>query len=150
MKKKGVTLVVLAVTVIVMIILATTIVIIASNSVNRTKAMQFAKEMLQVQTQMQKYEQRNNGNIDFSTATITMYSSNAADGEIITSNEITVYVVDLSLIDVEETIYGQRKNGNSDRYLYSSATKKIYYQYGYKYNDVTYYTLKGDLAELIK
>ena len=149
--KKGISLIVLAITIIVMIILLGVIVITSSPTVASTEKYRLQMDISQLETLMNTYRIRKNGKITFETVLFdTSYLSlqelQQFEGETIEDNNIKLYVVDLKEIDAEQVNYGNLKQGATDRYLYSLKTGRVYYEQGLKVEDITYYYVEdGDV-----
>ena len=155
--KKGISLVVLLITIAVILILLTTITISADNVINNTKKRQFAKEIYEVQNLVDKYKLENNDYPyiieDDEKKTITINVENLLEifgSEDITDNTVTLYPINLSKAGVENLSRGIQKNNNeNDVYAFSNTTGKVYYVKGYKVGDNTYYTLNDELKSLL-
>lgn len=151
--KKGVSAISLSIIIVLMIILMATITLSESNILSNTNIKDFASEMIQVKSAVEQYRIRKSGNLDFETSTIELDSVELAqyEGETVSDDKVTLYVVDLSKIDAENVNYGNGLDGEDDRYLWSEETGKIYYQKGYKYSESkTYYTLTDEVMEKVK
>ena len=152
--KKGVTLVILAVTIIVALILLTTIIFSYDNIKNSIKKREFAKEIYAIQKLSDEYILKN-GNIPiksqspyiFLSEAVTSYPEQFQDEE---ENNLC-YELDLSKINVESVTKGIKKDGDeNDIYVISEKTKRIYYLKGYEIGDMTYYTLTEELSNLLR
>ena len=155
--KKGVSLIVLLMTIAVMLILLTTITVSSSNIINNSKKRQFAKELYEIQNLVDKYKYENNDypyiieNDENKTVKKNVENiSNIFVGEEKVDNVITLYPVNLSKAGVENLSRGTNKDDNeNDVYAFSEKTGKVYYVKGYKVGDDTYYTLTDELKELL-
>lgn len=148
--KKGISLVVLVLTIIIMIILAGVAVFNISGTLENTDKTKLKADISELQNLINTYKIRKSGVIDFE---ITTFNTEALsedelkqfEGESIVNNSIILYVIDLNKIDAEEVNFGNLQNGNDDRYLYSNVTGKVYYEKGLQIGEKTYYhLLKGD------
>ncbi len=142
--KKGISLMVLAITVVIFAILAGIIVINSNSIVGDTAKAQLQLDIAQLETLMNTYKIRKNGNIgfptvEFSTVNLSSNELKQFDGETIVNNKIQLYIIDLYEIDAEASNYGNLKEGSTDRYLYSISTGKVYYEKGLQYDNITYY-----------
>ena len=155
--KKGVSLIVLLMTIAVMLILLTTITVSSSNIINNSKKRQFAKELYEIQNLVDKYKYENNDypyiieNDENKTVKKNVENiSNIFVGEEKVDNVITLYPINLSKVGVENLSRGINKEDNEeDVYAFSNKTGKVYYVKGYKVGDDTYYTLTDELKELL-
>lgn len=143
--KRGITVLTLGVIIIVMTILLSIISISGSDIYENAMKVKLESEINQIEVLVNNYMVRNSG-IDFDTMEldISSYTANEIaqfDGETITDGKITLYIVDLDEIDAEEVSYGMLKNGEDDRYLYSSTTKKVYYEKGIDIKSETYHRI---------
>ena len=155
--KKGVSLIVLLMTIAVMLILLTTITVSSSNIINNSKKRQFAKELYEIQNLVDKYKYENNDypyiieNDENKTVKKNVENiSNIFVDEEKVDNVITLYPINLSKVGVENLSRGTNKDDNeNDVYAFSEKTGKVYYVKGYKVGDDTYYTLTDELKELL-
>lgn len=155
--KKGISLVVLVISLAVVIVLAATITITATNVYNNTKKAKFASELVYVQELVNTYKLNNNGDIptekiiyiDISDVLEEDISEQFKD-ETIKNNQLHLYQIDFSELNSKELFYGNSKNSDSeDIYCYSRTTGKVYYISGLKIGGKTYYTLTDDLKNSI-
>lgn len=142
--KKGISLIVLTITVLVLTILTGIIVFNGNYIYSDTELTKLQMDISRLESLMRTYKIRNNGNIPFETTKIDVSNFisdelEQFDEEVIVNNEIELYVIDLYEIDAENVNYGNLKDGSNDRYLYSNVTEKVYYEQGIKIDDVTYY-----------
>lgn len=146
--KKGITLAILVITIIVLVILTTVTVTTGTKEYNKAKLVKLQSEMSQIELLMNNYVTRKSGDIQFSK--INLDVSNMEDtsltqfsDETITGTTIEMYVIDLYEIDAEESTYGTGKLGDTDRYLYSAKTGKVYYEKGLKVGSITYHRVNN-------
>ena len=143
MNKRGVTLVTLSIIGAVMAILVAAVIPTAYNTHNEVKKTKFQTEISQIEVLVANYIRRNSGNdltsYEWETTTLPGFDTEQFDGEIITDNKITMYIVDLKKIDAEEVNYGMLENGITDRYLYSEQTGHVYYEKGENFGGKIYY-----------
>jgi len=142
--KKGISLIVLVITIIVMIIITGVVVISGSSSLVETTKAQLETDIAQLESLMKIYARRTSNNlgfesVEFDTTTLTAAEKSQFEGETITDNKITLYVIDLAAIDAEAVNYGNLNDGQNDRYLYSITTGKVYYEKGLNVDNVNYY-----------
>lgn len=149
--RKGIALVTVAASILVMLIILTTVVVSANGIIENTRKKSFARELRLVQSNFDTYIARNSGNLGFTgTVDITIANLAANTGsqfsdETQIDGKVTLTIVELDKIDVEDVNYGNGENGVTDRYLVSITTGKIYYEKGFKIGSKTYYTLTHDL-----
>ena len=146
--KRGISLIVLSITVILLVIITGVVVINSEYLVADTSVSQLTTDISQIQYLMQIYNKRKSGNIGFETATFD--TSKLSDkelqqfsGENIVDNKINLYIIDLFEIDAETVNLGNQENGPADRYLYSNTTGKVYYEQGIKMDEQTYYYIES-------
>lgn len=142
--KKGISLMVVVITVVVLAILTGIIVFNSSDIIVDTTRNNLKMDIAQLEALMNTYKIRKNGNInfeivEFSTSGLSSFELEQFEGETITNNKIQLYVIDLYEIDAEAPNYGNLKDGEKDRYLYSIITGKVYYEKGLEHKDTTYY-----------
>jgi len=146
--KKGISLIVLVITIIVMAILAGVIVFNTGNIVTDTELSKLKIDIAQLESLMNTYKLRKNGVIDFNTVEFdTEYITNEEllqfEGETVVDNKIELYVIELLEIDAEAVNYGNLEYGETDRYLYSLTTGKVYYELGLESEGIRYYYIKS-------
>lgn len=155
--KKGISLLVLLITIAVILILLTTITFSADNIISNTKKRQFAKEIYEVQNLVDKYKYENDDypyiieNDEKKVININVENIDEQFvGEDSINNTITLYPIDLSKAGVQNLSRGTNKNDNeNDVYAFSNKTGRVYYVKGYKVRNNTYYTLTDELKSLI-
>lgn len=146
--KKGISLVVLIITIIVLAILMGIIIFNTENTMANTEKSKLKIDIVQLESLMNTYKLRKNGNIkfaiiDFDTSNLNSVELKQFDGETIDNNKIQLYIIELEEIDAENVNYGNLKYGNKDRYLYSLDTGKVYYEQGLKIDNITYYHMEN-------
>ena len=161
-EKKGISLVVLAVTIIVLAILVTLIPITIVNVVNNAKMATFIKDLEQIQDGVDSYV-ITNGSVDGIgvnqktgtelLALVIGTDNKAAFESDLTSNgdyEVAgtniFYEIDLSKIGVDSTSTGLGTLGASDKYYVSLNNNKVYYPYGKKIGGDIYFSLTPRLT----
>lgn len=142
--KKGISLIILAVTIILLVILAGVVVVKSTPILINVDKAKLQTDIAQLEALMNTYRIRKNGNIgfevvEFNTSGLTTTVLQQFSGETITSNKISLYVIDLLEIDAQEVNYGNLELGAKDRYLYSFVTGKVYYEQGLETEDTIYY-----------
>jgi len=142
--KKGISLIILVITIVILGTLMGIIIINSSQTVESTAKYQLQLDIAQLESLMNTYKIRKNGNIDFDAVNFNILNLSAKEqtqfqGEIIINNEVELYIIDLYEIDAEAVNYGNLKNGATDRYLYSINTGKVYYEQGLEIDGITYY-----------
>ncbi len=142
--KKGISLVSVIISIVVMTILATVVVTTGIDSFGSANVNAFATEILNIQTAVNEYYYRYNA---YPVGTITAINVSSMterelaqfNGETIVNNNITLKLVDLSLIGINDTKYGKQEY-STDVYAISEQTGRVYYLAGIEYEGVVYYT----------
>ena len=154
--KKGISMIVLLITIAVFLILVTVVTISSNKILNNTKKKQFAREIYEVQNLVDKYKYEkeeypytildDNTNESISID-ITDEIKNQFENENITEdNKVVLYSIDLNKIGAENITRGIKNNNNlNDIYAFSNKTGIVYYTDGYKVGNNTYYTLTDEL-----
>ena len=154
--KKGITATSVAIMVVVIIILLGTITTISYNSIQNAKKIVFSLEISNIQEEVDRYVK---DSIDSGYPTLgnsyTINLSNVSENAISqfdgeeksANNEISVLEVDLTILGIADTTYGNKKT-TSDVYVLSEKTGRVYYLAGIKSKNTTYYTLTDDLIKL--
>ena len=157
MNKKGISLIVLLVTIGIIIILASTVTISGVNVYNNANKIKFASEVAYVQDIVESYMSNNNGRYP---STVKIYVdttkidsldlSSQFEGEQFDETVLVLNKIDLSLLNTSTLTYGTSTESESDDvYAISSTTGKIYYVRGKKIGGNTYYILNDDLKRKI-
>ena len=158
--KKGISMIVLLITIAVFLILVTVVTISSNKILNNTKKKQFAREIYEVQNLVDKYKYEkeeypytildDNTNESISID-ITDEIKNQFENENITEdNKVVLYSIDLNKIGAENITRGIKKDNNLiDIYAFSNKTGIVYYTDGYKVGNNTYYTLTDELKKII-
>lgn len=151
--KKGISLIILTVTIAVMVMLVTTATISGVNSIDKAKKVKFATELSFMQEIVNSYTVNNNGAYPVSNVIVLDVSNVSAkamgdfEGENIVANKINLYEINLGLLGKTQTIYGNKSGGTDDVYAMSKDTNKVYYIRGLKALGNTYYTLNDELKK---
>ena len=145
--KKGISLIILIVTIVIMVILIGVVVIQGSNVLKGTQTNKLSIDISVLEGLMKTYITRKSGNIDFQTTTVNISSMTINEkaqfaGENVQDDEILLYIIEYEKIDAESLNYGNLEKGVKDRYLYSISTGKVYYELGLTENNTTYYYVK--------
>lgn len=167
--KKGISLIVLIITIAVMLILLTTIVISVNSAVNNAKLSSFATDLSTVEDLTKTYYMQNGS---YPTAVENEEASSQgtilgivgddnknsftdelkSNGDYNDSDDLGVfYKIDLSKLDVDSSKRGTAKDGNtSDVYVVSAATNNIYYLKGINVKKQMYFSLSAKLTNKVK
>ncbi len=142
----------LVTTVVVLVIISTTVVISGVSVSNNFKKQEFAIELSYVQDAVNNYKAVNNSYPLLSNSyTVDITGSSVANQFAVepkTSNEVTLYEIDMQKLGNIETKYGH-KNNNNDAYAVSQSTGIVYYMAGINVSGKLYYTLNDELKDLI-
>ena len=151
--KKGISLMVLGITIVVMIILASTMVVSCQNMITDTLKQDFASEIYSLQKLVDSYYYLNQeypilASIQIDLSEIDPIWWSQFEGEDIISQKIELYQIDLEKCDVEQLKRGVGKT-SKDYYAVSQKTGKIYYIQGFQSENAIYYTLTPELKSVI-
>lgn len=152
-KKKGISLLVLSITIVIMIILASTIIVSYSNILQDTLKKDFASEIYSIEKLAQEYYFMNQ-EYPVSDPYILSLSSIQEEfryqfaKEKIEEDRITLYPIDLIQCGVENIKRGHRTT-EKDLYAISKTTGKVYYIDGITIEQIKYYTLTDELKNSI-
>ena len=146
--KKGISLVVLIVTVLVLTIITTVIIFNSENTIINAEKSKLQMDIAQLEALMDTYKLRKNGNIKFETTELDTSKFSGTElhqfaGENILDSKIQLYIIELEEIDAKRPNYGNLEDGEKDRYLYSLVTGKVYYEQGLEYDNITYYHIEN-------
>ena len=138
--KKGITLVTLLITLIVMIVLSTTVVVSGVSAMNNAKKMKFAAELVFMQDTIQNYMRTHENSLPVKDGVVAV--QNLPEGE--------YYEIDMSLLGLIDTTYGNKLNADEkDIYVVSKTNNEVYYLKGLKIGNTIYYNLTDELKESI-
>ena len=156
MKKKGISLIVLTVTLIVMSILAFVITISIKDSTKSAKITAFAEELREIRGESQAYYLKNGkypvlSDKSYTQADLLSISRDSAElqNEITLNNDnsSTYYKVDLDEISKSGGIYGTGQN-EYDFYVLSADGRYIYYPRGIKIGDTVYFSVTNKMSSI--
>ncbi len=153
-EKRGITLIVLTVTIVVLVILATTIVYTGSDLVNDTKKSEFAKEIYTIKTMLKEYNFREGkypvvDKIDISLSSFdSSFVKQFSNESGYSSGTISLSEIDLYELGVDNISRGTGET-LKDKYFVSEETGNVYYLEGEKYGKNIYYTLTDELKGYI-
>lgn len=152
--KKGITVVTISIIVVIIITLLGTITVGSYNSIQNGKKLTFALEISSIQEEVDRYEGTSADDYpitgteyvvdlsNISTGNIDQFDDETKDG-----NNVKLYEIDLSLLGIDDTQFGNKQT-DKDIYLLSLDTGRVYYLEGLTYRDKTYYTLTQDLINI--
>ena len=151
MKKQGITVSVLVITIIVLTILAGAITVSTLSTVNYSKLSSWVNEISYIQ---EVVEEQNNvsSNMDYTMQQIECsISSNVSDeqfeGEDISEdNKLILKTLDLGKLKITNTVYGNLDT-STDVYAVSEKTGKVYYVQGIEIDGKLYYSLTESLRQ---
>lgn len=159
--KKGISLIVLVITIVVMGILASAAIFISADASNNSKKVAFASDLTTIQEAVKEYYITNNGlpTIDQTSYTKTQILAMISEGSDILSEEIAelgdnaakFYKIDLSKLPIENSARGIGANdNNTDIYIVSAENFNVYYLKGEYIDKEYYFALTSDLVEKTK
>ena len=155
--KKGISLVIMLVTIAVILILTSVTVVTGSNIYNNTKKVKFASEISYVEEIVNTYRLNNNGSypsskllyVDCSSIN-PVYLNEQFVNEGINNDILVLYKIDFSMLNPHELMYTDINNDSGDNvYCISPTTGRVYFVQGVKIGRKTYYTLTDDLKKSI-
>jgi Tfp pilus assembly protein PilE len=157
-KNKGISLLVLVITIAVSLILLSTVVISTASAIDNATVVAFAKDLKTVSDAVENYY-ITNSTIPKIDATNLMSSSQVKG--LVDTNKLTTfqaeidlnldtsceefYQVDLNKLNVNKTPYGSKLNGNNDVFVVSVPNLNIYYLKGINAKGTSYFSLSSKL-----
>lgn len=151
--KKGVSLIVLVIVIIVMVMLASIVFVESFKSANDVLVNAFAAELFRIQSAVDDYYYRSEsypvkGQHILDVSDIPNEFVSQFSIETITENKINLDVLDLALLGISNTKFGN--GSNEDIYVLSQNTGKVYYLNGFNYveKNKIYYTLIDELYSI--
>ena len=156
MKKKGITLAILVVTIIIIMLLVSAILVSYNGIKESTRKKEFGKEIYMIQNLAEKYYFENEvypvkGTKEFSLDTMDLVDRTQFLNEPgYDSNLIEFEILDLYELGVENVTRGTMSNSDAnDIYVISKTTGKVFYLKGEKIGDKVFYTLNEELKKEI-
>lgn len=167
-KKKGISLVVLIISIGVMLILLSIIIVSVNNVSNNAKLSAFASDLSTVEDLTSAYFMQNNS---FPTKTenntalnqgeilskVGSENEEAFEDELQLNNDINdldelgeFYIIDLTKLDVSSSKRGVEENGENDVYAVAYPSMNVYYLKGEKVNRKMYFSLSSKLTKKVK
>ena len=156
--KRGISLVVLLVTIAVILIITSVTVVTGNNIFNNTKKVKFASEISYVEEIVNTYRLNNDGNfpsskmiyLDSSKIKGNDLNEQFKDENIAEDKSILLYKIDFSMLNPHELTYTDINSDSGDNiYCISLTTGRIYFVQGVKIAGKKYYTLTDDLKKSI-
>lgn len=155
--KKGITLTTLVIMIAIILIISTTTVVSSVNILNTSKLLKFGTEISYIQSIVDSYSEKNNGELPISDIVrVDISNVNVDDleqfnGEDIIDDNIILNKFDNSLFEGIDLLYGnEKKSDKTDIYAISLKTKRVYYVKGIKVLNKVYFTLTEDLMSKIR
>lgn len=150
--KRGISLVVLVITIIILATLLTTVTISGFAMYNNSLRTSIATELNMVQIAVDNYYNKNNlypikRSIQVDLSGVNSESKSQFDLEGIVDNKIVLEEIDYNALNLKTLKYGLGEQGLNDVYGVSSKTGKVYYVKGIAIGNYTYYTLNDELKK---
>lgn len=147
--KKGITVISLSIVILLLAVVTSTVIYTNSDAIKVTNKTKYAMEILDVQTKVDNYYLENGeypsvAEVSFDVSKFREEEKEQITGETVTSNTIKVYSIDLNLLGIKNSLFGNNKS-STDVYAVSKTTGRVYYLKGFSYKKVRYYTLTDDL-----
>ncbi len=154
--KKGISMVSLIALITITLILLTTLTISGINTASNAKKIAFAMEIQMVQDAVDSYYLQNEIYPSINSVVLGVNSFTDSEkaqfiqnGETITNNQILLYQIDYSKINITDLKYGNLSLGETDIYVVSPKTGKVYYAKGIKIGNSRYFTSTDELKNLL-
>ena len=152
--KKAITITTLAISIIIISILATVVTTSIYSTINFSKLSTWANELTYIQDTLNNKLQKTSvlplsqgtTSINLNTLTSDEISEQFKD-EIIVDGSVELEIIDLGLLNITNTVYGNKTTEN-DVYAYSETTKMVYYVDGININNKIYYTATNRLLDM--
>ena len=144
--KKGISLISVGVILVMLAIILSVVVINSEDSVNNMHKVRFVTEFIQVESFVDKYYINNNEYPGSEQIQITFNPSTANQfvDETIVDNTVSLIKIDLSVLGVDDCVYGTGEDAK-DYFAVSTATGKVYYIKGFEFEDNIYYRVTEEL-----
>ena len=161
MNKKGISLVVLMITIVVMVILATTAVLTITTSADSSVLSVFVNNVLQLEESVTaKYILDGQIPYDENTTPLTKDElllvvlseyKDVLTQELVNNGESDsslYYILDVVELGFDKFDTGTKKKGEDDIYVISSSTLKVYYLYGIEYEKKIYFSVNSEMINM--
>ena len=153
-KKQGITITMLVITIIILVILAGTITFSVYSTLDYSRLSTWANEMMYIQdivdeklnTSSILLDTMDTVNINVSSLDATQKEEQFSGETITVGNLVELYMLDLSKLGITDTMYG-KQNTQLDVYALSMDTGRVYYAQGFEVEDRVYYTLTAGLKQ---
>ena len=146
--KRGVSLIILVITIVVLAIFAGVAAVGMSSVLTTADESKLQMDIAQLESLMNTYKIRKSGVLPFDTVEFNVAGFRDSEleqfyGETVIDNKIKLYVIDLYEIDAKQVNFGNLRLGAADRYLYSNVTGKVYYELGLEIDGKIYFYVKN-------
>ena len=148
MNKRGISIISISIAVVIMLMIISVVSVSLVASVNNAKKLAFAKEIYNIQSMVTEHIDKEEY-IPSKAESITIVPTDLTqfEGESVIDGSLNLNVLDLAILDIKNTNYGNKSIGKNDAekakdvYAVSDKTGKVYYIAGFKSKGKTYYTL---------
>ena len=155
---KGISLIVLVLTIVVALILLTTIVISTKNTIENTNVVTFAKDLTEIRQATENYYVANNLMPSFDDSTVMSKDDlvaiarvqNILIDELTENNDLDseFYTIDLAKINVTKSSYGTKEFGQNDIFVIAYPSMTVYYPYGLDAKGTTYFSITSKISKI--
>ena len=157
MKKRGISLISLAVSIAIIIVLASVVSVSLTYSISNAKKMAFANEIYNIQNLVTEYIEREESMPTTQEALqVTPSDTTQFQAETFNDGKVNLTVIDLQELGIKNTNYGNKQLGDDapqkakDVYAMSESTGKVYYIQGVEISGKKYYTLTDELRQIVE
>lgn len=149
--KRGITIIALVATIVVLSIISGAVLYTSKSTMEKVNKNEFVIEFLNIETALNNYyddygKYPVNSSISVNIGDFSDFEKSQFNDETISNNMVTLYVINLELIGINKTIFGNDKEA-LDKYVLSKETGKVYYLLGIEYDDETHYTLNSKIYD---
>ena len=154
--KRGISLIVLVITIIVALILIVATVISAVRSIDNASITTFVKDITEIQEATESFYVTNNEMPSLEGSELMdkdglVAIANSQDlllNELTENNDLSAqfYAIDLNKIDVTKTAYGNEKLGANDIFVIAYPSMTVYYPYGLDAKGTTYFSITSAIS----
>jgi len=155
---KGISLIILVMTIIVALILLTTIVISTRNTIENTNVVTFAKDLTEIRQATENYYIANNLMPSLDNSTVMSKdqlieisrAQNILIDELTENNDLDseFYTIDLAKINVTKSSYGTKKFGENDIFVIAYPSMIVYYPHGLDAKGTTYFSITSKISKI--
>jgi len=157
---KGISLIVLMITIVVALIIITTVVMLSTSEIKDANTNTFATNLMSIQDATESYYIANKAMPSVDGSTVMNKDELVAMGrvpdtlleEVTENNDLDsqFYKLDLAKIEITKIPYGNKKLGENDIFIIAYPSMNVYYPYGLDVSGETYCSITSKISNVTK